>query len=49
MLTTHPSLAPDGAPFTVLTLTNAQGMRISLMDWGATPGFPARSLWEMGK
>lgn len=36
MLTTHPSLAPDGAPFTVLTLTNAQGMRISLMDWGAT-------------
>ncbi|GKX57722.1 galactose-1-epimerase [Leminorella grimontii] len=36
MLTASPSLAPDGAPFTIIHLTNRQGMRVALMDWGAT-------------
>lgn len=32
----HTGLAPDGKPFNLFTLTNQQGMRIQLMDWGAT-------------
>lgn len=29
-------LAPDRQPFNIITLTNANGMQISVMDWGAT-------------
>lgn len=28
--------APDGAPYNLITLQNEAGMRITLMDWGAT-------------
>ncbi|MCG8156843.1 galactose-1-epimerase [Brenneria goodwinii] len=30
------ALAPDGQPFQLTTLQNLAGMRVSLMDWGAT-------------
>lgn len=36
MLTETPNLAPDGQPYRLLTLRNAQGMVVMLMDWGAT-------------
>lgn len=28
--------APDGTPYQIITLQNAQGMQIQFMDWGAT-------------
>ena len=36
MLNETPTLAPDGQPFRLLTLRNAAGMVVTLMDWGAT-------------
>lgn len=36
MLEQVDSLAPDRQPFNIVTLTNANGMQISVMDWGAT-------------
>lgn len=30
------TLAPDGRPFQLTTLQNQAGMRVCLMDWGAT-------------
>ncbi|MBN6064810.1 galactose-1-epimerase [Aggregatibacter actinomycetemcomitans] len=30
------SIAPDGLPFNLFTLQNAQGMRVQFTDWGAT-------------
>lgn len=37
MLTqTAHGIAPDGLPFQFITLSNEKGMRIQLMDWGAT-------------
>ncbi|MDK1704072.1 galactose-1-epimerase [Serratia rubidaea] len=33
---TEQQLAPDGRPFTLTTLSNAGGMTVTLMDWGAT-------------
>lgn len=36
MLTITESNAPDGKPFRLFTLTNANGMRLQFMDWGAT-------------
>lgn len=36
MLTETPTLAPDGQPYRLITLRNAAGMVVSLMDWGAT-------------
>lgn len=36
MLNETPTLAPDGLPFRMLTLRNAAGMVVTLMDWGAT-------------
>ncbi|OOS01615.1 galactose-1-epimerase [Canicola haemoglobinophilus] len=29
-------IAPDGQPFRIFTLTNAKGMKVQFMDWGAT-------------
>lgn len=36
MLEQVDSSAPDRQPFNIVTLTNANGMQISVMDWGAT-------------
>lgn len=36
MLTETPVLAPDGQPYRLITLRNANGVVVSLMDWGAT-------------
>ena len=36
MLTETPTLAPDGLPYRLITLRNAQGVVVTLMDWGAT-------------
>lgn len=36
MLTETPVLAPDGQPFRLITLRNAQGVVVNVMDWGAT-------------
>lgn len=36
MLTAAPVNAPDGQPFRIITLRNAGGMTVTLMDWGAT-------------
>lgn len=29
-------MAPDGQPFRIFTLTNTKGMKVQVMDWGAT-------------
>ncbi|MGL4858473.1 MAG: galactose-1-epimerase, partial [Enterobacteriaceae bacterium] len=36
MLTHSSHQAPDGLPFTLITLSNSNGMSISVLDWGAT-------------
>ncbi|GAA3882658.1 MULTISPECIES: galactose-1-epimerase [Gibbsiella] len=36
MLTAEDAPAPDGQPFNLVTLHNANGMTVTLMDWGAT-------------
>lgn len=36
MLTETPTLAPDGLPWRLITLRNARGVVVTLMDWGAT-------------
>lgn len=36
MLNETTSVAPDGQPFNLITLVNSKGMRVSVMDWGAT-------------
>ncbi|WP_159566562.1 galactose-1-epimerase [Budvicia diplopodorum] len=36
MVNTQRQIAPDGKPFTLVTLKNAQGTQIQAMDWGAT-------------
>ena len=36
MLKETPTLAPDGLPYRLSTLRNANGMVVALMDWGAT-------------
>ncbi|RBP13553.1 galactose-1-epimerase [Pseudocitrobacter faecalis] len=36
MLSETPTLAPDGLPYRLVTLRNAQGVVVTLMDWGAT-------------
>lgn len=36
MLKETPTLAPDGLPYRLSTLRNANGMVVTVMDWGAT-------------
>lgn len=36
MLRETPALAPDGQPYRLITLRNANGIVVTLMDWGAT-------------
>ena len=36
MLRETPALAADGQPYRVITLRNANGVVVTLMDWGAT-------------
>lgn len=36
MLEKTTALAPDNAPFQIITLKNAKGMTVQIMDWGAT-------------
>ena len=36
MLTETPELAADGQPYRLITLRNANGVVVTLMDWGAT-------------
>lgn len=36
MLSSQLHTAPDGKPFTIVTLNNSQGMQVQVMDWGAT-------------
>ncbi|TDQ57939.1 aldose 1-epimerase [Mesocricetibacter intestinalis] len=36
LMETSSIIAPDGLPYQIFTLCNANGMRISITDWGAT-------------